>query len=172
MFVSARRIKSFFGFYLAVFAVFTLFSFSSCDEEETPDPPPTIIGSADVNGSYTTYTRSTFKVSPTTDGRIKNEITISRSDNSQIIISFIGSELGEFALPNADTLNRCRYIDASDRVFKSDTGLIVINDYYVKDGIVTCSGGFSFEGDFINPTTFVTTNVEIANGGFVNVRSN
>jgi hypothetical protein len=48
----------------------------------------------------------------------------------------------------------------------------VINDYYVKDGIVTCSGGFNFEGDFINPTTFITTNVEITNGGFVNIKSN
>jgi hypothetical protein len=172
MLVSARRFKSNFGFYAAVFAVVTLFSFSSCEEEETPEPPPTVIGSADVNGSFTTYTRSTFKVTPTTDGRIKNEITISRSDNSQIVISFIGTELGEYELPNADTLNRCRYIDPSDRVFKSDTGLIVINDYYVKDGVVTCSGGFSFEGDFINPTTFVTTNVEIANGGFVNIKSN
>jgi hypothetical protein len=172
MFESVRRLKSIIGFYSAIIAVFTLFTFSSCDEEETPDPPPAIIGSADVNGSYTTYTRSTFKVTPTTDGRIKNEITISRSDNSQIIISFIGSELGEFELPNADTLNRCRYIDASDRVFKSDSGRIVINDYYVKNGIVTCSGGFSFEGDFINPTTFVTTNVEVTNGGFVNIKSN
>jgi hypothetical protein len=172
MFESVRRLKSIIGFYSAIIAVFTLFTFSSCDEEETPDPPPTIIGSADVNGSYTTYTRSTFKVTPTTDGRIKNEITISRSDNSQVIISFVGSELGEFELPNADTLNRCRYIDASDRVFKSDSGRIVINDYYVKDGIVTCSGGFSFEGDFINPTTFVTTNVEVTNGGFVNIKSN
>jgi hypothetical protein len=172
MFESVHRLKSIIGFYSAIIAVFTLFTFSSCDEEETPDPPPAIIGSADVNGSYTTYTRSTFKVTPTTDGRIKNEITISRSDNSQIIISFIGSELGEFELPNADTLNRCRYIDASDRVFKSDSGRIVINDYYVKNGIVTCSGGFSFEGDFINPTTFVTTNVEVTNGGFVNIKSN
>jgi len=172
MFESVRRLKSIIGFYSAIIAVFTLFTFSSCDEEETPDPPPAIIGSADVNGSYTTYTRSTFKVTPTTDGRIKNEITMSRSDNSQVIISFVGSELGEFELPNADTLNRCRYIDASDRVFKSDSGRIVINDYYVKDGIVTCSGGFSFEGDFINPTTFVTTNVEVTNGGFVNIKSN
>ena len=172
MLVSARRFKSNFGFYAAVFAVVALFSFSSCEEEVTPEPPPTVIGSADVNGSYTTYTRSTFKVTPTTDGRIKNEITISRSDNSQIVISFIGTELGQYELPNADTLNRCQFIDASDRVFKSDTGLIVINDYYVKDGIVTCSGGFSFEGDFINPTTFVTTNVEITNGGFVNIKSN
>ena len=172
MFESVRRLKSIIGFYSAIIAVFTLFTFSSCDEEETPDPPPAIIGSADVNGSYTTYTRSTFKVTPTTDGRIKNEITISRSDNSQVIISFVGSELGEFELPNADTLNRCRYIDASDRVFKSDSGRIVINDYYVKNGIVTCSGGFSFEGDFINPTTFVTTNVEVTNGGFVNIKSN
>lgn len=172
MFINARHLKSFLGFYTAVFAVVALFSFSSCEEEETPEPPPAVIGSADVNGSYTTYTRSTFKVTPTTDGRIKNEITISRSDNSQIVISFIGTELGQYELPNADTLNRCRYIDASDRVFKSDTGLIVINDYYVKDGVVTCSGGFSFEGDFINPTTFVTTNVEISNGGFVNIKSN
>lgn len=172
MFVSVRRLKPILGIFTAIIAVFTLFTFSSCEEEVTPDPPPAVIGSADVNGSYTTYTRSTFKVTPTTDGRIKNEITISRSDNSQIIISFVGSELGEFELPNADTLNRCRYIDASDRVFKSDTGRIVINDYYVKDGIVTCSGGFSFEGDFINPTTFVTTNVEVTNGGFVNIKSN
>lgn len=172
MSVSVLRLKPVLGFYSAIIAVFTLFTFSSCEEEETTDPPPVVIGSADVNGSYTAFTRSTFKVTPTTDGRIKNEITISRSDNSQIIISFVGSELGEFELPNADTLNRCRYIDASDRVFKSDTGRIVINDYYVKDGIVTCSGGFSFEGDFINPTTFVTTNVEVTNGGFVNVKSN
>lgn len=172
MFVSVRRLKPIIGFYSAIIAVFTLFTLSSCEEEAKPEPPPAIIGSADVNGSYTTFTRSTFKVTPTTDGRIKNEVTISRSDNSQIIISFIGSELGEFELPNADTLNRCRYIDASDRVFKSDSGRIVINDYYVKNGIVTCSGGFSFEGDFINPTTFVTTNVEVTNGGFVNIKSN
>lgn len=172
MFVSALRLKSFLVFSFATIAVGGLLSLSSCKEEETPEPPPTVIGSADINGSYTTYTRSTFEVSPTTDGRILNEITISRSDNSQIIISFIGSELGEFELPNADTLNSCKFVDASDRVFKSDTGLIVINDYYVKDGIVNCSGGFNFEGDFINPTTFITTNVEVTNGGFVNIKSN
>jgi hypothetical protein len=149
MFVSALRLKSFLVFSFATIAVGGLLSLSSCKEEEKPEPPPPIIGS------------------PTPDGRILNEITISRSDNSQIIISFVGSELGEFELPNADTLNRCKFIDASDRVFKSDTGLIVINDYYVKDGIVNCSGGFNFEGDFINPTTFITTN-----GGFVNIKSN
>ncbi len=171
MFVSALRLKSFLFFSIAVFVVGGLLILSSCKEEEKPEPPPTVIGSADVNGSYTTYTRSTFDVSPTIDGRILNEITISRSDNSKIIISFVGSELGEFELPNSDTLNRCKFVDASDRVFKSDTGLIVLNDYYVKDGVVTCSGGFNFEGDFINPTTFITTDVEVTNGGFVNVKS-
>jgi hypothetical protein len=172
MFVNVRRLKSAINVLFTAVALISLVTLNACKEEEEPTPPPAVIGSADVNGSFTTYTRSTFKVTPTTDGRIKNEITISRSDNSQIIISFIGSELGEFELPNADTLNRCRYVDASDRVFKSDTGLIVINDYYVKNGVVTCSGGFSFEGDFINPTTLVTTNVDITNGGFVNIKSN
>lgn len=171
MFVSALRLKSFLVYTFSTIAVGGLLTLHSCKEEEKPEPPPTVVGSADVNGSYTTYTRSTFDVSPTPDGRILNEITLSRSDNSQIVISFVGSELGEFELPNADTLNNCKFIDASDRVFKSDTGLIVINDYYVKDGIVNCSGGFNFEGDFINPTTLIRTNVDVTNGGFVNVKS-
>lgn len=147
-----------------------LMGFGACKEEEEPEPPPTIFGSADVNGSYTTYTRATFTSTPE-NGRIKNVVSLARSDNSTIVIQFYGTELGTYELPNPDTLIRCRYIDPSDRIFKSDTGRIVITDYYVNNSIITVSGGFEFEGDFINPTTNLVSNIRITNGGFVNVKT-
>ncbi len=153
-----------------IILIVALVSFSACEEETEPEPPPTIFGSADVNGSYTTFTRATFTSTPE-NGRVKNVVSLARSDNSTVVIQFFGTELGTYDLPNPDTLIRCRYIDASDRIFKSDSGKIVISDYYVTNSIITVSGGFEFEGDFINPNTGLVSNIRITNGGFVNVKT-
>ena len=94
------------GFVLAVFAIAL---FNSCKDEDEAPPPVITYGSALLNGSFTTFTRYTFKKFVLPGSLVRNEITLSRSDNSKIVVSFLGSNPGDFDLPNADSLNFCSY---------------------------------------------------------------
>lgn len=166
----SRRFLSRFTVALSVVCASLFLPSCKDDEEEDLNPPPTVYGSAEVNGSFSTFTRATLATSPVAGG-VLNKVSMSRADNSTVELFWLGTELGSFDLPNQDTLIRCKFIDSADRVFRSDSGKIVIDDYYVQSGIITVSGGFEFEGDFVNPTTGLISNIRILNGGFVNVKS-
>jgi hypothetical protein len=152
---------------IILIAAMSIFSFGSCKEEEEPPPPVITYGSSFVNGSFTTYTRYTFKKSVLPGNIVRNIISLSRSDNSQIVISFLGSEPGDFALPNADSLNYCSYIDSGDREFKSDSGNFKIDTYRIVDGVIKASGFFVFRGKFTSQSSGLTSAVEVSDGTFI-----
>ncbi len=156
-------------FYTAslLFVGMALFSFNACKDEDEAPPPVITYGSALINGSLTTYTRYTFKKFVLPGNLVRNEISLSRSDNSQIVISFMGSEPGDFSLPNADNLNFCSYIDPGDREFVSDSGNFKIDTYQIRDGVVSASGFFAFRGKFTNQASGLTNYVEVSSGTFI-----
>jgi hypothetical protein len=150
-----------------LFASLTIFSIGSCKEEEEAPPPVTTYGSALINGSLTTFTRYTFKKFVLPGNLVRNEIALSRSDNSQILISFMGSEPGDFILPNADSLNYCAYIDPGDRKFISDSGNFKIDTYKIDDGVISASGFFAFRGRFTTQSSGLSNTVEVGSGTFI-----
>lgn len=150
-----------------IVALFFTFTLNSCKDEPEPEPPPTVYGSAEVNGSFTTYTRYTFKKFNLPGGVVRNEIALSRSDNSQIVVSFLGSEAGNFDLPNADSLNYCAYIDPGDREFLADSGGFIIDNYVIQDGVISADGFFAFRGKYVSLNTGLTSEVEVASGTFI-----
>jgi hypothetical protein len=59
--ISMNRKKSGAILFPLIAALFFAFTLNSCKDEPEPEPLPTVYGSAEVNGSFTTYTRYTFK---------------------------------------------------------------------------------------------------------------
>lgn len=165
--ISISRKKSGVILFPIIAVLFFTITLNSCKDEPEPGPLPTIYGSAEVNGSFTTYTRYTFKKFNLPGGIIRNEIILSRADNSQIVLSFLGSNAGSFDLPNADSLNYCTYVDPGDREFLADSGSFIIDNYVIQDGVISADGFFAFRGKYESVTTGLTSEVEVASGTFI-----
>jgi len=145
---------------------------SSCDEKEPVVPPAIVKASATVNDSYYTFSTSTYDIEQDAQDRLINIVKFSRSDNSRIILSFPGTELGIFN-SLTDTTVICRYVDPSERYYESDTGKIIISSFMIRDGNFMISGGFEFVGYYpnaIDPTK--PLRVDVKSGGFVNISNN
>ena len=147
---------------------------SSCKKEDKTveeDVPDKVIGAVNINGAYTTFTRSTLAIYLNEAQEFENYLVISRVDNSQIALRFPGTDESEFTLSPSDTLVSIEYRDASQRVFKADSGRISISNYNITNDIFTLSGGFDFHasrteqfGDLTN-----TFHIRGFQGGFIEI---
>ena len=145
--MGTSKIYTDFRQFITLLVLIPLIILSSCKKEDKTvdeDAPDKIIGAVNINGAYTTYTRSTLAIYLNEELEIENYLVISRVDNSQISIRFPGTDESEFMLSSSDSLVSIEYRDASQRVFKADSGRISISNYNIANDIFTISGGFEF----------------------------
>lgn len=140
-------------------------------EEDTTDTITEVYGSASVNGAFTTFTRADFYIVQEGD-RLKNFVTLSRANNAKVRIIFYGTEEGIREI-GTDSL-KLEYVDPSSRVFRSDSGKVIIDEYINRDGTFKVSGGFSFVSYYteILPDTTLIVKTTIENGAFINITNN
>ena len=167
------QIYSHFRQFITLLVLLPVIVLSSCKKENktVEDAPDKIIGAVNINGAYTTYTRSTLAIYLNSAQQIENYLVISRVDNSQISFRFPGTDESEFTLSPSDTIVSIEYRDASQRVFKADSGRISISNYSIANDIFTVSGGFEFHssrteqfGDLSN-----TFHIRGFQGGFIEI---
>jgi len=140
-------------------------------EDDTKDTVTEIYGSASVNGAFNTFTRADFYIVQEGD-RLKNFVTLSRANNAKVRIIFYGTEEGTREI-GTDSL-KLEYVDPSARVFRSDSGKVIIDEYINRDGTFKVSGGFSFVSYYteILPDTTLIVKTTIENGAFINITNN
>lgn len=159
---------------ITLLVLIPLIVLSSCKKEDKTveeDIPDKIIGAVNINGAYTTYTRSTLAIYLNNAQAITNYLVISRVDNSQIAIRFPGTDETEFTLSPSDTLVSIEYRDASQRVFKADSGRISISNYNIANDIFTISGGFEFHASRTEQFGELSNTFHIRGfqGGFIDI---
>lgn len=164
-----KKIRLLSGLLVLIF----MFNISSCKKEEkqADKEEEKIIGAVNINGAYTTYTRSTLAIYLNDAQEIENYLVISRADNSQIALRFPGTDESEFTLSPSNTNVSIEYRDASQRVFEADSGRISISNYNIANDIFTISGGFEFHasrteqfGELIN-----IFHIRGFQGGFIDI---
>lgn len=145
--------------------------FSGCKKEEVEKDVTQIYGSASVNGDFNTFTRADFYIIQE-GNRLKNYITLSRTNNAKVRIVFYGTEEGVREV-GSDSL-KLEYVDANSRIFRSDSGKVVIDEYINRDGTFKVSGGFSFVSYYteILPETSIVVKTTIDDGAFINITNN
>jgi hypothetical protein len=142
-----------------------------CKKEEEEVELAQVYGSASVNGAFNTFTRADFYIIQ--EGtRLKNFITLSRTNNTKVRIIFYGTEEGVREI-GSDSL-KLEYVDANARVFRSDSGKVVIDEYINRDGTFKVSGGFSFVSYFteVLPETSIVVKTTVEDGAFINITNN
>ena len=159
---------------IALLILIPLIVLSSCKKEEKTvdeDAPDKIIGAVNINGAYTTYTRSTLAIYLNSAQEIENYLVLSRADNSQIALRFPGTDESEFTLSPSDTLVSIEYRDASLRVFKADSGRISISNYNIANDIFAISGGFEFHASRTEQFGELSNTFHIRGfqGGFIDI---
>ena len=87
-------------------------------------------------------------------------------------IIFYGTEEGVREI-GSDSV-KLEYVDANARVFRSDSGKVVIDEYINRDGTFKVSGGFSFVANYneIYPETTIVVKTTVENGAFINIVNN
>ena len=167
------QIYSDFRIFIALFVFIPVIVLSSCKKKDTSEEnvPDKIIGAVNINGAYTTYTRSTLAIYLNEDQEIENYLVISRVDNSQIALRFPGTDEAEFNLSTSDSLVSIEYRDASLRVFKADSGRISISNYKISNDIFTLSGGFEFHASRTEQFGELSNTFHIRGfqGGFIDI---
>ena len=100
------QIYSDFRQFISLLVLIPVIVLSSCKKEEKTEEEATdkIFGAVNINGAYTTYTRSTLAIYLNEAQEFENYLVISRVDNSQIAIRFPGTDESEFTLSPSDTL--------------------------------------------------------------------
>ena len=159
--------------FITLLVLIPLIVLSSCKKEDktVDDAPDKIIGAVNINGAYTTYTRSTLAIYLNSSQEIENYLVISRVDNSQIALRFPGTDESEFTLSPSDTLVSIEYRDASQRVFIADSGRISISNYNIANDIFTISGGFEFHASRTEQFGELSNTFHIRGfqGGFIDI---
>jgi hypothetical protein len=165
----SRKLKF---FSLIIFSVLLISSImAGCKKEEEEVELAQVYGSASVNGAFNTFTRADFYIIQE-GSRLKNFITLSRTNNTKVRIIFYGTEEGVKEI-GSDSL-KLEYVDANARVFRSDSGKVVIDEYINRDGTFKVSGGFSFVANYneIYPETTIVVKTTVENGAFINIVNN
>ena len=160
--------------FITLLVLISLIVLSSCKKEDKTaeeDAPDKIIGAVNINGAYTTYTRSTLAIYLNNAQAITNYLVISRVDNSQIAIRFPGTDESEFTISPSDSLVSIEYRDASQRVFIADSGRISISNYSIANDIFTISGGFEFHASRTEQFGELSNTFHIRGfqGGFIDI---
>jgi hypothetical protein len=156
-------------FLIAFLSIITIFSCSKKNNNEVTLAE--VKGSATINGAFSTFTRADFYILQ--EGTLlKNYITLARSNNAKIRIIFYGTEEGERVV-GTDSLT-LEYVDANQRVFRSDSGKVVIDEYSIRDGLFKVSGGFYFVSEYpeVLPETTIIVKTTVENGAFININNN
>jgi hypothetical protein len=157
----------------SLWVLISMLIISSCKKEEKQEDKEEdkIIGAVNINGAYTTYTRSTLAIYLNDAQEIENYLVLSRVDNSQIALRFPGTDESEFMLSPSDSLVSIEYRDASQRVFKADSGRISISNYNIANDIFTISGGFEFHASRTEQFGELTNIFHIRGfqGGFIDI---
>jgi hypothetical protein len=167
------QIYSNFRHFIALFLFIPVAILSSCKKTQTAEEnvPDKIIGAVNINGAYTTYTRSTLAIYLNEAQQFENYLVISRVDNSQIAVRFPGTDETEFTISPSDSLVSIEYRDASQRVFKADSGRISISNYKIANDIFTLSGGFDFHASRTEQFGELSNTFHIRGfqGGFIDI---
>jgi len=144
---------------------------AGCKKEEEETELAQVYGSASINGAFNSFTRADFYIVQE-GNRLKNFITLSRTNNAKVRIIFYGTEEGAREI-GTDSL-KLEYVDASSRVFRSDSGKVMIDEYINRDGTFKVSGGFSFVAYYteILPETTLVVKTTVEDGAFVNITNN
>jgi hypothetical protein len=171
-----RKLSGITLFAFALLISVGMLNLASCKKDDTKEEDTqniqSIKGSVLLNGAFTTFSRSSYYITGTTE--LQNYLILFRTDNSQITLRFPGTEEGEHTLTGInDSLISIEYKDAGQRLFKADSGRIQVADYKIKDGIFTISGGFEFHASRIEQLGDSTYTVHIRGyeGGFVDISS-
>ena len=172
--MQTSQIYSDFRHFISVLALIPLLVLSSCKKEDKTiedDAPDKIIGAVNINGAYTTFTRSTLAIYLNDAQEFENYLVISRVDNSQIALRFPGTNESEFMITPTDSPVSIEYRDASQRVFKADSGRISISNYNITNDIFTISGGFEFHASRTEQFGDLTNIFHIRGfqGGFIEI---
>ena len=168
------QIYSNFRQFITLLVLIPVMVLSSCKKEDKTveeDVPDKVIGAVNINGAYTTYTRSTLAIYLNEAQEIENYLVISRVDNSQIALRFPGTDESEFTLSSSDSLVSIEYRDASQRVFIADSGRISISNYSISNDIFTISGGFEFHASRTEQFGELSNTFHIRGfqGGFIDI---
>jgi len=168
------QIYSNFRQFITLLVLIPVMVLSSCKKEDKTveeDVPDKVIGAVNINGAYTTYTRSTLAIYLNEAQEIENYLVISRVDNSQIALRFPGTDESEFTLSSSDSLVSIEYRDASQRVFIADSGRISISKYSISNDIFTISGGFEFHASRTEQFGELSNTFHIRGfqGGFIDI---
>jgi hypothetical protein len=149
---------------------------SSCkkDKDKEPEPEAAPIGSVILNNAYTSFSRGYFYISDV-GGTWNNFITLYRTDNSEIRIIFRDYGTGVREIASGDSSLSIRYIDASQRSYTADSGMVNITNYKMRDGVVSVTGGFTFKAQsapipFPDGTLSYIT-VTATDGAFLNLQT-
>lgn len=160
-----------------LFLCITAISVSSCKKEDK-DPPEdkdlSPIASVVLNGVYTSFSRGYFYVSDA-GGVWRNFITLYKTDNSEIRITFTEFGEGVREIASGDTSLTIRYKDSGQRVFTADSGLVNITDYKIRDGVILITGGFAFRAKsapiILPDNTSYNIIIDGVDGAFLNLQS-
>jgi hypothetical protein len=168
------KIYSDFRQFITFLVLISAIVLSSCKKEDKTaedDAPDKIIGAVNINGAYTTFTRSTLAIYLNDAQEFENYLVISRVDNSQIALRFPGTDETEFTLSPSNPNVSIEYRDASQRVFVADSGRISISNYNIVNDVFTISGGFDFHASRIEQFGELTNIFHIRGfqGGFIEI---
>jgi hypothetical protein len=163
--------------YLLLSILILVFSCKKDKKEET-EPEPEILATCFVNGAYFTFTAAELQILQR-EGELVNYISFVRqSNNTRIILRFPGTSEGSFSTLLQDTIPSAEFVDASGRRYIADEGLITINEYSMKNGRFSVTGGFEFKSEsydlrVISPTEIDTIwyRAIVTEGGFANVQN-
>jgi hypothetical protein len=161
---------------LVVSLTLSIMIISSCKKDSNKDTVTEVapIGSVILNNTYTSFSRGYFYISDV-GGNWNNFITLYRTDNSEIRIIFRDFGTGQREIASGDSSLSIRYIDAGQKSYVADTGMVNITNYKMRDGVISVSGGFTFKAKsppFIFPDgteTFIT--VDATDGAFLNLQT-
>ena len=168
----SRQLSGITLFFFTLLLCVGFLSLASCKKDTTNEEEETAIevkGSVIINGAYTTFSRSSLYITGVQE--LNNYMILSRTDNSEIILRFPGTEEITHEISAGDSLVTIQYRDAGQRIFNADSGRIQVADYSIKDGVFTISGGFEFHAarfEQIGGSIF-TIHVRGKEGGFVDI---
>jgi len=148
------------------------------DKKEETKKEPVILATCFINGAYFTFTAAELQILQR-NGELVNYISFVRqSNNTRVILRFPGTSEGSFSTLYQDTIPSAEFVDQSGRRYIADEGLITINDYSMKNGRFSVTGGFEFKSETYELRVISATQIDtiwyraiVTEGGFANVQN-